>query len=361
MTPDELLDLYARMMLMRRFEEKTAEMYQREKVTGFCHLYIGEEAVATGLNYVLTEKDYVITAYRDHGHALARGMAPERVMAELFGRSGGVSRGRGGSMHLYSRRLKFFGGDAIVGGHLPIACGLGFAVQYRREDAVVACVFGDGAINEGAFHEAMNLASLWRLPVVFICENNEFGMGTAVARASAYVDLSKRATGYNMRIDKVDGMDVLAVIEVCDRAVRYVKSEKRPTFIEAVTYRFRGHSMSDPARYRTKDDVSEWQEKDPLKRLQRRLIDAGMADEEALKAIRRQAVAAIDKAVEFADASPWPEASTLTDHVFADYDPPEPPSCTACTDCAGRERCDASQQGEATGGATAAPSDGRDK
>jgi pyruvate dehydrogenase E1 component alpha subunit len=323
MGSDQLLDLYRRMMILRRFEEKTAEMYQRQKIAGFCHLYIGEEAVATGLNSVLTEKDYLITAYRDHGHALARGMAPGRVMAELFGRVDGVSGGRGGSMHLYSRRLKFFGGDAIVGGHMPIACGLAFAAQYRKEDAVVACVFGDGAVNEGAFHESLNLASLWRLPIVFLCENNEFGMGTSVARASAYVDLSKRATGYHMRIDKVDGMDVLAVIEVCDRAVRYVKQERRPTFIEAITYRFRGHSMSDPARYRTKDDVGIWQRKDPLKRLQKRLVDSGAAEEDQFKRIRREVIAEIDKAIEFADASALPDVSTLTDHVFADYGEPE--------------------------------------
>jgi pyruvate dehydrogenase E1 component alpha subunit len=324
LTPEQLLDLYSQMMLMRRFEEKTAEMYQRQKVTGFCHLYIGEEAVAVGLNHVLTDRDYIITAYRDHGHALGRGMTPEGVMAELFGRSGGVSQGRGGSMHLYSRALKFYGGDAIVGGHLPIACGLGFAAQYRKEDAVVACVFGDGAINEGTFHESLNLASLWNLPVIFICENNEFGMGTSVARHSAYVDLSKRAMGYNVRIDKADGMDVLAMIEVCDRAVRYVKQEQRPTFIEAVTYRFRGHSMSDPDRYRTKDDVKDWKGRDPLKRLQAQMIEAGQAAEEDFKRIRKEAVARVDQAVEFADKSPWPDVSTLTDHTFADYEEPEP-------------------------------------
>ena len=344
LTREDLLDLYARMALLRRFEEKTAEMYQRGHVTGFCHLYIGEEAVAVGLHRTLTAKDYVITAYRDHGHALARGMSAQAVMAELFGRSTGVSAGRGGSMHLYSRQLKFFGGDAIVGGHLPIACGLAFAAQYRREDAVVACVFGDGAVNEGAFHEAMNLASLWHLPIVFLCENNEFGMGTSVERASAYVDLSKRALGYNLRIDKVDGMDVLAVAEVCDRAVRYVKREGRPTFIEAVTYRFRGHSMSDPARYRTRDDILMWQQRDPLTRLQARLVADGVADEAGLKELRLRAAAEVDQAVAFAEQSPWPDLATLDEHVFAAYDEPEPPgACTACTDCVGPETCPAGQ------------------
>lgn len=320
-TRDELLELYREMQLIRRFEEKTAELYQRGKVTGFCHLYIGEEAVAVGISHVLTQRDYVITAYRDHGHAIARGMDPRRVMAELFGRIDGVALGRGGSMHMFSKRLKFYGGDAIVGGQMPIACGLGFAAKYRKEDAVCACIFGDGAINEGTYHEAMNLASLWDLPIVFICENNEFGMGTAVSRASAFVDLSKRALGYNMRIDKVNGMDVLAVMEVMDRAVRYVKKEGRPTFIEARTYRFRGHSMSDPARYRTREDVKDWKQRDPIKQLQERATDAGLCTDEDFKAIRQENEEQVERIIAFADQSPWPDVSNLREHVFGSYQP----------------------------------------
>ncbi len=323
LTRKELLSLYRQMQLIRRFEEKTAEMYQRGRIAGFCHLYIGEEAVAVGLEHVLTNKDYVIDAYRDHGYAIARGMDPKQVMAELYGRSDGVARGRGGSMHMYSRELKFFGGDAIVGGQIAVSTGLGFAVKYRQEDAVVVCAFGDGAVNEGTFHEGLNLASLWNLPIVFICENNEFGMGTAVSRASSFVDLSKRALGYNMRIDKVNGMDVLAVIEVIDRAVRYVKSEQRPTFIEARTYRFRGHSMSDPQRYRTREDVATWRERDPIKRLQQRMIDAGQAAEEDFKAIRSEIEQQVKDIVAFAEDSPKPPLDRLTEFAFADYKAPD--------------------------------------
>lgn len=323
LTKHELLELFRRMQLIRRFEEKTAEMYQRGKISGFCHLYIGEEAVAVGLEHVLTVKDYVIDAYRDHGHAITRGMDPRHVMAELYGRADGVSRGRGGSMHLYSRELKFFGGDAIVGGQIAMSTGLGFAVRYRREDAVVACIFGDGAINEGTFHEGMNLASLWNLPIVFVCENNEFGMGTAVQRASAFIDLSKRALGYNMRIDKVDGMDVLAVIEVADRAVRYVKSQQRPTFIEARTYRFRGHSMSDPQRYRTREDVGVWRQRDPVKGLQQRMIDSGQATEDEFKRIRSEIEQQMKDVIEFAENSPKPSLDALTDFAFATYAAPD--------------------------------------
>ena len=311
----ELVQLYRQMLLIRRFEEKTAEMYMAGKIGGFCHLYIGEEAVSVGAMSALREDDYAIGAYRDHGHALVRTGNPKAVMAELFGKSGGLCKGRGGSMHMFSVEKRFLGGDGIVGGDMPVAAGIGFAVNYRGGDQVVMCFFGDGAVNEGAFHESLNVASLWKLPIVFICENNEYGMGTAVKRVSAYADLSRRAAGYNIRVDKADGMDVLAVREVCERAVKRARA-KEPSFIEVVTYRYRGHSMSDPDKYRTKEEVAKWEARDPIPAFAKRLTEEGALTPPELEQIEKEIVQQVEEAVEFADQSEGLPPEALTDDVY---------------------------------------------
>jgi pyruvate dehydrogenase E1 component alpha subunit len=312
----ELLKLYRQMLLIRRFEEKTAEMYMAGKIGGFCHLYLGEEAVAVGAISALRDDDYVIGAYRDHGHCLARGTEPKRVMAELFGKASGVSKGRGGSMHMFNVEKRFLGGDGIVGGDLPVAAGIAFAVNYREGDQAVLCFFGDGAVNQGAFHESLNVASLWKLPVIFMCENNEYGMGTAVHRVSAYADLSRRAAGYNIRVDKADGMDVLAVREVAERAVKKAR-EKTPSFIEVVTYRFRGHSMSDPEKYRTKEEVAKWEARDPIPAFAKRLIGDGAATQADLDQTEKEVLQQVEEAVEFADQSEGLPPEALAEDVFA--------------------------------------------
>jgi pyruvate dehydrogenase E1 component alpha subunit len=312
----ELIRLYRQMLLIRRFEEKTGEMYMAGKIGGFCHLYIGEEAVAVGAMSALREDDYALGAYRDHGHVLARATDPKKVMAELFGKATGLCKGRGGSMHMFNVEKRFFGGDGIVGGDMPVADGIGFAVNYRGGDQVVMCFFGDGAVNEGAFHESLNIASLWKLPIVFICENNEYGMGTAVKRVSAYADLSKRAEGYNLRIDKADGMDVLAVREVAERAVKKARA-KEPSFIEVVTYRYRGHSMSDPDKYRTKEDVAKWEARDPIPAFAKRLVEDGVLKQAELDQIEKEIEQQVEEAVEFADQSEGLPPEALTDDVYA--------------------------------------------
>jgi len=250
---DTLLKLYREMLLIRRFEEKTAEMYQAAKIGGFCHLNIGEEATIVGTISALRPKDYVYSTYREHGHALAKGLDPRAVMAELFGKETGTSHGRGGSMHLFSQEHRFYGGYAIVGQALPIACGSGYAINYQGTDEVVMSIFGDGATNIGAFHEALNVAKLWHLPIVFVCVNNLYGMGTAVNRASAVTEIWKKACAYDMTGERVDGMDVLAVRRITDQLVAQAREKHEPSLLECVTYRYRGHSMSDPDTYRGKD------------------------------------------------------------------------------------------------------------
>ncbi|MEE8424138.1 MAG: pyruvate dehydrogenase (acetyl-transferring) E1 component subunit alpha, partial [Thermodesulfobacteriota bacterium] len=254
MQKEEKIKLYRDMALIRRFEEKTAEMYTFGKIGGFCHLYIGQEANAVGAISVIRDDDYIITAYRDHGHALARGIDPKAVMAELFGRKTGVCKGKGGSMHLVDVEKNFLGGYAIVGGHIPLATGVGFAIKYRGEDKVVLCFFGEGAVNAGVFHESFNLATLWKLPVIYICENNRYAMGTPLERGTSLYDISRKACAYDMPSEHIDGMDILAVRETVKKAVERARKESMPTFIESRTYRFMGHSMSDPSHghYRTK-------------------------------------------------------------------------------------------------------------
>jgi pyruvate dehydrogenase E1 component alpha subunit len=304
------------MMLIRRFEEKAAEMYARRKIGGFLHLYIGQEAVAVGAINVLGEDDYIVSHYREHGHALARGLDPGRLMAELFGRATGVSRGRGGSMHLFDASKGFMGGYAIVGGHMPIAVGLALASACLKNGRIVLNIFGDGAVNQGEFHESLNLASVWKLPVVFLCENNLYGMGTDVRRVSAEPELHKRACGYNMPADQVDGQDVLAVREAARRAVEWARAGKGPYFIEAVTYRFRGHSMADPELYRDKADVEPWKARDPILLFHRKLEADGMLATADFEAMQEEADRVADEAARFADESPEPDLDSLYEHVY---------------------------------------------
>jgi pyruvate dehydrogenase E1 component alpha subunit len=320
LTMDEaqLLDLYRSMILIRRFEEKTAEMYARGKITGFCHLYAGEEAVAVGAISALYDKDYVLSTYREHGHCLAKGASPRVVMAELFGKATGISRGRGGSMHLFDANLRFMGGYAIVGGGLPLAAGLALSVMYKEEPEVVCCFFGDGALPQGAFHESLNLASLWKLPVVFICENNFYGMGTLVQNAICQEELYRFAEPYKMPGVRVDGMDVLDVYGAVTEAAARAREGDGPSLIEAVTYRFRGHSMSDPAEYRSRREERIWQERDPIKSLRRKILHDRRATEARLQEIDAEVAAAIDDAVKFAEESPEPALDELGKHVYAE-------------------------------------------
>ena len=312
--------LLADMMLIRRFEEKAAEAYALGKIGGFLHLYIGEEAVAVGVSSVLRPDDYAISAYREHGHCLAKGSDPKRIMAELFGRRDGLSRGKGGSMHLFDKTVNFLGGHAIVGAHLPIAAGVGFAIKYEGGDQVIVCYFGDGAVPEGEFHEAMNLSALWKLPVIFLCENNRYAMGTSLERALAETEIWKFARAYNMPGESVDGMDVLAVRDVVRRAVDHARRESMPALVEARTYRFRGHSMRDPAGavYRTKEEVEKEKLRDPIVLFQDRALREGWLTEADVKTIEKDVNDRVDEAVAFADASPEPAEEELLTDVYKD-------------------------------------------
>jgi pyruvate dehydrogenase E1 component subunit alpha len=313
------LALLEQMQLIRRFEEKAAEMYALGKIGGFLHLYIGQEAVAVGAMSTLRPDDYAIAGYREHGHILAKGGDPRRIMAELFGRKDGVSKGKGGSMHMFDREINFLGGHAIVGGYLPLAAGVGFAIRYEDRQRVILCFFGDGSVPQGEFHESMNLAALWKLPVVFVCENNRYAMGTAIQRALAQTDISKYAAAYGMPGEACDGMDVFAVRDCVGRAVARARESKVPTLVEARTYRFRGHSMRDPAAavYRTKDEVEEEKQRDPIVGLRERLRTAGLLDEAAWDTLVDRVEARVNDAVAFADASPEPPAEWLTADVYA--------------------------------------------
>ncbi len=312
----ELVELYRHMVLIRRFEERAGEQYMRGKIRGFLHLYIGEEAIAAGAIPVLPSQDYVITHYRDHGHALARGMDPKIIMAELFGRSTGSSKGKGGSMHLFDASRNFMGGYAIVGGQLPLAVGLAFAAQYKEEDRIVLCFLGDGALNEGEFHEAMNLAAIWRLPVIFFCENNLYGMGSPVSEVFAVKEIYRAAEPYGIPAKQVDGMDVLAVREATSEAADWVRSGNGPYFMEALTYRFRGHSLADPSEYRPQDEEDYWKAKDPIPAFHGLLLAEHGVTEAELQAVDLQVEQAVDEAVAFADASPVPDPSELYDDIL---------------------------------------------
>src|SRR5215204_4877309 len=304
------------MMLIRRFEERAGEMYAKAKVGGFLHLAIGEEATIVGAVRAMRDEDYLISTYRSHGHALSRGADPNKVMAELFGRESGVSHGRGGSMHMFDLENRFMGGYGIVGGNLPLAAGMALSSDYRRTEEVTLCVFGDGATNQGTFGETLNLAALWDLPVVFMVTNNQFGMGTAIERHSAVTDLHKRGEGFGVPGMRCDGMDVLETFDVTREALRRAREERQPMLVEAITYRFRGHSMADPEEYRTKEQVEEWRQRDPISSFSRRLVDEGVVGEPDLDELDRQAVAAVDEAVTFADRSAHPEPESLYDDIY---------------------------------------------
>ena len=311
--------LFRDMMLIRRFEEKAAEAYALGKIGGFLHLYVGQEAVAVGAISTLRADDYVIACYREHGHVLAKGADPRRVMAELFGRRDGVSKGKGGSMHMFDRGINFLGGHAIVGGYLPIAAGVGFAIRYEARDRVILCFFGDGSVPQGEFHESLNLAALWKLPVVFICENNRYAMGTAIQRALAQTEIYRFAESYRMPGEACDGMDVLAVRECVGRAVARARADGTPSLIEARTYRFRGHSMRDPAAavYRTKEEVEEEKTRDPVLLFRQRLEREGALDEAGWTALADDVEARVAAAVAYAEASPEPPPEWLVEDVYA--------------------------------------------
>jgi len=318
MKKEQLLDLYYQMVLIRRVEERGAELYQAGKIGGFMHLYIGQEAVSTGLIGAREPRDRVITAYRDHGVALNCGLPANEVMAELLGKSTGMSKGKGGSMHMASVEKNFWGGHAIVGGHLPVAAGLALGDHYAKNDNVTICMFGDGATNIGYFHEALNLAKTWGLRVLWVCENNKYGMGTSVDRASAVAEIRQKAEGYGMKNSQVDGMDVMKVYEAAKEAIAYVRKESQPYLLEAITYRYRGHSMGDPERYRKSDEVKQWQENDPIGIFRKQLLDKKTASIKNLDEIEARVEDEVVKAVEFAETSPEPAMEELFTDLYAE-------------------------------------------
>lgn len=318
MDKSQHLNLYHQMVVIRRLEEKAAELYQQGKIGGFLHLYIGQEAVSTGLISARQPVDRVITAYRDHGVAINCGLSAREVMAELLGKVTGCSRGKGGSMHLADVDKNFWGGHAIVGAHLPLAAGLALGDHYQGNKAVTICMFGDGATNIGFFHEALNMAKVWKLPVLWVCENNQYGMGTAVDRASAVSEIRQKAEGYGMKNDRVDGMDVMKVREKALEIMAEIRNGSGPQLLEIMTYRFRGHSMGDPERYRKQDEVHKWQEEDPIGMYRKYLISEKVASEAELDQEDDLAMSEVLDAVEFAEASPEPGPEELFQHIYVE-------------------------------------------
>ncbi|MBK6647275.1 MAG: pyruvate dehydrogenase (acetyl-transferring) E1 component subunit alpha [Anaerolineales bacterium] len=318
MKKEQMIDLYYQMVLIRRAEERGAELYQAGKIGGFMHLYIGQEAVSTGLIAAREPRDRVITAYRDHGVALNCGISANEVMAELLGKATGMSKGKGGSMHMASVEKNMWGGHAIVGGHLPIAAGFALGDQYAKNDNITICMFGDGATNIGYFHEALNLAKTWGLRVLWVCENNQYGMGTAVERASAVTDIRQKAEGYGMKNGQADGMDVMKVYEAAKEAMDFIRKEGQPYFLEIDTYRFRGHSMGDPERYRKSEEVKKWQEEDPIGIFNKHLLDKKVATRKTLDEIEARVEEEVARAVEFAEASPEPALEDLYADIYAE-------------------------------------------
>ena len=315
---DFLIKLLTDMLLIRRFEEKSAQMYGLQKIGGFCHLYIGQEAVAVGSIAALDlKKDYVLTAYRDHGHALACGSDPNALMAELYGKITGCSRGKGGSMHFFDVANHMYGGNGIVGGHLPVATGVAFKLRYNEEQGVVLCYFGDGAIHQGAFHESLNMAKIWNLPIVYICENNQYGMGTDFRRVSSVHDLSRMGDSYGMEGKQINGMDVLEVHDAAMEAIRKAREEHLPSFLEIKTYRYKGHSMSDPGKYRTREELDEYRQQDPILVLKMAMIEKGLLTEAEFEALDETNRKIADASADFAENSPEPALETLYEDVLA--------------------------------------------
>ncbi|PLX79639.1 MAG: pyruvate dehydrogenase (acetyl-transferring) E1 component subunit alpha [Desulfuromonas sp.] len=316
--PEQLKRMYRDMVRIREFEEACPKLYSEGKMGGFLHLYSGQEAVGVGTAHALRSTDYMVAAYREHGLILAKGAHPNEIMAELYGKATGCSRGKGGSMHMFDAELRFMGGYGIVGGHLPIAVGIGYSIIYRELDEVVVCLFGDGATNQGVFHEAMNMAALYRVPVVFVCENNGYGIGTSVERASAVQQLYKKSCAYETHGMKVDGMDVLAVYSGVREAVERARHGGGPTYIEAITYRFRGHSISDPGTYRSEQEKKIWRDRDPIPKLGNFLVETGLVSADALKKIDTEEQELIRQAIAFAEESPDPAPEELWTDVYAD-------------------------------------------
>ncbi|WP_327120196.1 pyruvate dehydrogenase (acetyl-transferring) E1 component subunit alpha [Nocardia sp. NBC_01730] len=315
--PATLRGYFRDMMFVRRFEERAAQGYTQAKIGGYCHLNLGEEATVVGLAAAMRPTDYLFTNYREHGYAIAKGIEPGRVMAELYGRSTGTSKGWGGSMHMFDTASRLLGGYGIVGGQLPLAVGAAMAIDYRGDDDVVVCQMGDGTTNIGAFHESLNLAALWNLPVVFVVINNQLGMGTTVENSSAEPDLYKRAAGYRMRGEQVDGTDVLAVRDIASELVETARHEGKPALLETISYRLKGHSVVDPAKYRSGEDVATARKSDPVARWRADLIESGVLDETDAAEIERSVEEEVDAAVAFADASPHPDPSSLFDYTYA--------------------------------------------
>lgn len=306
------------MVLIRQFELRCAQSYQQQKIGGFCHLYVGQEAVAVGSIAAVRKDDYVITAYRDHGHAIAKGMDIHPLFAELYGKKTGCSHGKGGSMHFFDREKFFFGGHAIVGAHIPLAAGLGWSVKYRKEDRVVLCYFGDGAMNQGAFHEALNLAGLFKLPCIFMVENNGYGMGTHLHRASAVTDLKLRtADAYGIPGKDVDGMDCLAMYKMVSSAAEYCRQGNGSIFLDVKTYRYRGHSMSDPQKYRTREEVAQYQQHDPIGRMEKYLQEKNLIDDAKITGIAEEIHHQVEEAHNRADADPYPELDDVWTDIYA--------------------------------------------
>ncbi len=322
LTREHMLDLLRQMVRIRRFEERCAELYSAEKIRGFLHLYIGEEAIAAGAIQALEPDDAIVATYREHGHALARGIPMGPVMAEMYGKREGCSGGRGGSMHIFDARTRFYGGNAIVGGGLPVAVGLALADRMLGRPRVTACFFGEGAVAEGEFHESMNLAALWKLPVLFLCENNLYAMGTALALSESETDISRKAASYRVQAEAVDGMDVVAVEAAVRRLVALVRTERVPAFLECRTYRFRAHSMFDAQLYREKSEVESWKARDPIVRYSNWAISTGALHQAEIDGIETQVAREVEEAVAFAEAGSWEPEADLARHVYAEGQPP---------------------------------------
>jgi pyruvate dehydrogenase E1 component alpha subunit len=318
MNKDDYLNLYYQMVLIRYIEEQSAQLYQQGKIGGFLHLYIGQESVSTGLISARSPGDRVITAYRDHGVAINCGISPNQVVAEMLGKATGCSQGKGGSMHMADVSKNFWGGHAIVGAHLPLAAGLALGDKYSGNDNITICMFGDGATNIGYFHEALNLSKVWNLPVLWVCENNKYGMGTSVERASAVMEIRQKAEGYQIPNSRIDGMDVLEVRKTAEKVIKQVRSGKGPYFLEIVTYRYRGHSMGDPERYRTPEEVKKWQENDPIGIYRKQLLEKQLAAEIDLDQVEARAHADTQAAVQFAESSPEPAPEALFENVYVE-------------------------------------------
>ncbi|HJZ79403.1 MAG TPA: pyruvate dehydrogenase (acetyl-transferring) E1 component subunit alpha [Pyrinomonadaceae bacterium] len=314
---ETLVEILRQMVLIRRFEEKCAESYSLGKIGGFCHLYIGQEAVGVGAISALREDDYVLTSYREHGQAIAKGISADAVMAELYGKAGGCSRGKGGSMHLFDKQVNFLGGHAIVGGQIPLATGVAFAAKYQNTDRVTLCFFGEAAVNQGAFHESLNMAQLWKLPCIYICENNMYGMGTSLERAMSLQNVAQKSCAYEIASEFVDGMDVLKMRQAVQRAVKRAREESLPTLLEARTYRYMGHSMSDPGNYRTRAEIEKYQERDPIKTFINALKQGGVIGDADVAQIEAQVKEDVERSVRFAEESPLPEAGELYSDVYA--------------------------------------------